>query len=245
MNSRTPSRANSVTVSASSPASIAGHTRYIEMLLEVDHMPWVYNIIASVAHWVLLAGYLVIPDSEPAPPRDCLCVLRDRDYASDMALLEMAQQLHLARRSGIYVRIPSYVSVHVAGLETSRELRNELEEKYRRLELNTFCELFAQVRETTTDRCANTREFVDRIGPEYVLVVDAIQNDKDPVNPSTIGNRLAYAEQTVQRKEAATFPHRAPGSSSNTSINSVQKTARKCAYCEKRSRVTGVLEETA
>ncbi|KAI3034863.1 hypothetical protein CBS76997_10985 [Aspergillus niger] len=58
MNSRTPSPANSVTVSASSPASIAGHTRYIEMLLEVDHMPWVYNIIASVAHWVLLAGYL-------------------------------------------------------------------------------------------------------------------------------------------------------------------------------------------
>ncbi|GLA10247.1 hypothetical protein AnigIFM60653_002124 [Aspergillus niger] len=61
MNSRTPSRANSVTVSASSPRSIAGHTRYVEMLLEVDHMPWVYNIIASVAHWVLLAGYLVIP----------------------------------------------------------------------------------------------------------------------------------------------------------------------------------------
>ncbi|KAI3054281.1 hypothetical protein CBS147353_11464 [Aspergillus niger] len=61
MNSRTPSPANSVTVSASSPASIAGHTRYIEMLLEVDHMPWVYNIIASAAHWVLLAGYLVIP----------------------------------------------------------------------------------------------------------------------------------------------------------------------------------------
>ncbi|KAI2866782.1 hypothetical protein CBS63078_11275 [Aspergillus niger] len=61
MNSRTPSRANSVTVSASSPGSIAGHTRYIVMLLEVDHMPWVYNIIASVAHWVLLAGYLVKP----------------------------------------------------------------------------------------------------------------------------------------------------------------------------------------
>ncbi|OJZ80090.1 hypothetical protein ASPFODRAFT_53964 [Aspergillus luchuensis CBS 106.47] len=61
MNYRTPSRANSVTVSASSPRSIAGHTRYIEMLLEVDHMPWIYNIIASVAHWVLLAGYLVIP----------------------------------------------------------------------------------------------------------------------------------------------------------------------------------------
>ncbi|GLA79171.1 hypothetical protein CBS63078_10970 [Aspergillus niger] len=61
MNSRTPSRTDSVTVSTSSPGSIAGHSRYIQMLLEVDHMPWIYNIIASVAHWVLLAGYLVIP----------------------------------------------------------------------------------------------------------------------------------------------------------------------------------------
>ncbi|PYH67161.1 uncharacterized protein BO88DRAFT_427304 [Aspergillus vadensis CBS 113365] len=58
MNSRSPSRTDSVTVSASSLGSIAGQSRYIQMLLEVDHMPWIYNIIASVAHWVLLAGYL-------------------------------------------------------------------------------------------------------------------------------------------------------------------------------------------
>ena len=98
------------------------------------------------------------------------------------------------------------ISVHVAGLETSRELWNELEERYRRMELATFCELFAQLRETTAARCASTREFVDRvrllvhrlnaiapgsigdrahiailltqIGPEYVLVVDAIQNTR-------------------------------------------------------------------
>lgn len=155
--------------------------------------------------------------------------------------------------------------MHVAGLETSRELWNELEERYRRMELATFCELFAQLRETTAARCASTREFVDRvrllvhrlnaiapgsfgdrahiailltqIGPEYVLVVDAIQNDKDPVNPTTIGKRLANAEQTVQRKDAATLPHGAPGSSSHTSINTVQKTAKKCAYCKKRGHV--------
>ncbi|GLA21325.1 hypothetical protein AnigIFM62618_010632, partial [Aspergillus niger] len=61
MKTRTPSRTDSVTASTSSPGSIAGQSRYIQMLLEVDHMPWIYNIIASVAHWVLLAGYLVIP----------------------------------------------------------------------------------------------------------------------------------------------------------------------------------------
>jgi hypothetical protein len=31
------------------------------MLLEVDYMPWTYNVIASVAHWTLLAGYLIVP----------------------------------------------------------------------------------------------------------------------------------------------------------------------------------------
>ncbi|KAF7588274.1 hypothetical protein BBP40_005928 [Aspergillus hancockii] len=37
------------------------NTRYLEMLVELDNMWWVYNLAASIAHWVLLAGYLVIP----------------------------------------------------------------------------------------------------------------------------------------------------------------------------------------
>ncbi|KAL2801547.1 hypothetical protein BJX63DRAFT_417150 [Aspergillus granulosus] len=43
------------------PEAITGHSRYIRMLLQVDHMPWIYNAMASVANWVLLSGYLVIP----------------------------------------------------------------------------------------------------------------------------------------------------------------------------------------
>lgn len=39
----------------------AGQTRYMQMLLEVDYMPWMYNVIASIAHWTLLAGYLIVP----------------------------------------------------------------------------------------------------------------------------------------------------------------------------------------
>ena len=157
------------------------------------------------------------------------------------------------------------ISVHVAGLETSRDLWIELEERYRRMELATFCELFAQLRETTGERCGSAREFVDRvrmlvhrlnaivpgsigdrthiailltqIGPEYILIVDAIQNDKDPVNPTTIGNRLANAEQTVQRKDAAMLPHGAPGGPSSHSINTVQRNTKKCNYCKKRGHV--------
>ncbi|KAJ5743432.1 hypothetical protein N7533_010534 [Penicillium manginii] len=76
-----------------------------------------------------------------------------------------------------------------------------------------------------------------QIGPEYILIVDAIQNDKDPVNPANIGNRLANAEQTVQRKDAATFPQRVPSGTSNPSINTVQKNTKKCNYCKKRGHV--------
>jgi transposase InsO family protein len=165
----------------------------------------------------------------------------------------------------IFRYLSPHISIHVAGLETSRDLWNELEERYRRMELATFCELFAQLRETTGERCGSAREFVDRvrmlvhrlnaiapgsigdkahiailltqIGPEYILIVDAIQNDKDPVNPATIGNRLANAEQTVQRKDAATFPQRVPSGTSNPSINTVQKNTKKCNYCKKRGHV--------
>jgi hypothetical protein len=63
----------------------------------------------------------------------------------------------------IFRYLSPHISVHVARLETSRELWNELEERYRHMELATFCELFAQLRETTADRCASTREFVDRM----------------------------------------------------------------------------------
>jgi len=153
------------------------------------------------------------------------------------------------------------ISVHVAGLETSRDLWNELEERYRRMELATFCELFAQLRETTGERCGSAREFVDRvrllvhrlnaiapgsigdrahiamlltqIGPEYILIVDAIQNDKDPVNPTTIGNRLANAEQTVRRKDSPTPPQGATG----PSVNTVQANTKKCNHCKKRGHV--------
>lgn len=43
------------------PEITIGHSRYVQMLLDVDHMPWIYNVIASVAQWILLAGYLVVP----------------------------------------------------------------------------------------------------------------------------------------------------------------------------------------
>jgi hypothetical protein len=63
----------------------------------------------------------------------------------------------------IFRYLSPHISIHVAGLETSRDLWNELEERYRRMELATFWELFAQLRETTGERCASARDFVDRV----------------------------------------------------------------------------------
>lgn len=36
-------------------------TEYIHMLLELDTIHWFYNFLSSLAGWILLAGYLVIP----------------------------------------------------------------------------------------------------------------------------------------------------------------------------------------
>ncbi|THC94181.1 hypothetical protein EYZ11_006322 [Aspergillus tanneri] len=36
-------------------------TRYIQLLLELDYIPWFYNVPAYTTNWLLLAGYLVIP----------------------------------------------------------------------------------------------------------------------------------------------------------------------------------------
>jgi hypothetical protein len=165
----------------------------------------------------------------------------------------------------IFRYLSPHTSVHIAGLETSQDLWNDLEEQYRRMELATFYKLFAQLRKTTGERCGSVREFVDRIRmlvhqlnaiapgsisnkvhiailltqirPEYILIMDAIQNDKDPINPANIGNRLANAEQTVQRKDAATFPQRVSSGTSNPSINTVQKNTKKYNYYKKHSHV--------
>ncbi|KAG0156276.1 hypothetical protein PDIDSM_3453 [Penicillium digitatum] len=34
---------------------------YVRMILEADGIAWQDNVLASTAHWILLAGYLVIP----------------------------------------------------------------------------------------------------------------------------------------------------------------------------------------
>lgn len=66
-------------------------------------------------------------------------------------------RLEVEAYHSIFGYLSPHVSIHIAGLETSRDLWNELEERYRRMELATFCELFAQLRETTSERSTYLR----------------------------------------------------------------------------------------
>ncbi|KAJ5455499.1 uncharacterized protein N7458_003763, partial [Penicillium daleae] len=75
---------------------------------------------------------------------------------------------------------------------------------------------------------AHVAILLTQIGPEYALIVDAIQSDKDPVNPATIGNRLANTERTVSAKNSPIPPRGAP------SVNTVKTSVKKWNYCKKR-----------
>jgi hypothetical protein len=104
-----------------------------------------------------------------------------------------------------------------ARTDPSREVEVQAFEHHR--ELTTFCELFAQLRETAAAQCTSMHEFIDRvqllvhlnaiasgsiadrshlrltqIGPKNTLIVDTIQNYKGPVKSTSIGNQLANAE---------------------------------------------------
>ncbi|OJJ29548.1 hypothetical protein ASPWEDRAFT_122515 [Aspergillus wentii DTO 134E9] len=43
------------------PANSIIQSRYNDMLLEQENVPWFHNILASGFAWILLAGYLVFP----------------------------------------------------------------------------------------------------------------------------------------------------------------------------------------
>jgi hypothetical protein len=44
-----------------SGTTLTVETEYVRMLLELQNIHWMYNGAASLATWLLLAGYLVIP----------------------------------------------------------------------------------------------------------------------------------------------------------------------------------------
>ena len=43
------------------PPKPSKYSRYMNMLLQLDEIPWWHNILASLCTWLLLAGYVVLP----------------------------------------------------------------------------------------------------------------------------------------------------------------------------------------
>jgi hypothetical protein len=102
------------------------------MLLEVDHMPWFYNVITSIAHWVLLIGYLIVPGMftslqrsdkikqaladnstrkailgtipKPTPFGYYLCALHSRHCIAYLAFLGIVRKLYIAGQPYIHIQ---------------------------------------------------------------------------------------------------------------------------------------------
>ena len=60
---------SSATLTSPSPGPLKGHvnpdpvptSRYIHMLLSIDTIPKIYNFLAALSTWILLAGYVLLP----------------------------------------------------------------------------------------------------------------------------------------------------------------------------------------
>ena len=46
-----------------SPNNELGNTRYINIFLQLDHIPQLHNIYAFISIYILLAGYIVFPST--------------------------------------------------------------------------------------------------------------------------------------------------------------------------------------
>ncbi|KAL4888209.1 hypothetical protein BDV59DRAFT_211419 [Aspergillus ambiguus] len=78
---QSPSEADAYTPTYRTNTTGSIETRYVQMLVELDCMPWYYNLLAGLGHWLLLAGYLVIPGTFTSLQKSK--ALEDRLYDSE------------------------------------------------------------------------------------------------------------------------------------------------------------------
>lgn len=79
------SRDNSV------PQKPSKYSQYINMLLELDKIPWWHNLLASLCTWLLLAGYVVLPGAFTSIRNSQ--VLSEEAGAAGKAVVKAAQTL--------------------------------------------------------------------------------------------------------------------------------------------------------
>lgn len=106
----------------------------------------------------------------------------------------------------IHNRLTLRVKDQMAERGSSRELWNQLKERYDRGELAAYCEIFAQLKETTGDNCTTALEFVTRIG----MLVDRLNaiaprsigdTAHTAILLTQIGSHHAFIAQTLQNEK--------------------------------------------
>jgi len=73
----------------SAPQKHSKYSRYMNMLLELDEIPWWHDILASLCTWLLLAGYVVLPGAFTSIRNSR--VLSDEAGAAGKAIVKAAQ----------------------------------------------------------------------------------------------------------------------------------------------------------
>ncbi|GFG16466.1 conserved hypothetical protein [Aspergillus lentulus] len=76
---------------ARSDTSLTIETEYVRMLLELQDIHWLYNFMASLAAWMLLAGYLVIPGTFTSLQRSDTITNKMAQNDADKAVLKTIQ----------------------------------------------------------------------------------------------------------------------------------------------------------
>ncbi len=67
------------------------YSRYMNMLLQLDEIPWWHDILASLCTWLLLAGYVVLPGAFTSIRNSQ--VLSEEAGAAGKAVVKAAQTL--------------------------------------------------------------------------------------------------------------------------------------------------------
>jgi hypothetical protein len=73
----------------SAPQKHSKYSRYMNMLLQLDEIPWWHDILASLCTWLLLAGYVVLPGAFTSIRNSQ--VLSDEAGAAGKAVVKAAQ----------------------------------------------------------------------------------------------------------------------------------------------------------
>jgi hypothetical protein len=139
---------------ARSDTSLTIETEYVRMLLELQDIHWLYNFMASLAAWMLLAGYLVIPGTFTSLQRSNTITNKMAQNDAEKAVLKTIQNPPLVAIAWVLL------SIGVASMSF-------LFYRWRKNYLWLISRLFMYVQRRKTDGGWLTKEKKQSNAPQY------------------------------------------------------------------------------